>query len=73
MDTCLQESGGLRSTAPVQSPVPVGAGDRLSGFQRMVVGFFVAALAFTYLAHLVPQPRGAPSEAPVPVSPGGTP
>lgn len=73
MDTHLQESAGLRRTAPVQSPVPVGAGDRLSGFQRVVVGFFVVALALTYLAHLVPQPREIPTDSAVPVSPGGAP
>lgn len=73
MDTHLQESAGLRRTAPVQSPVPVGAGERLSGFQRTLVGVFVAFLALAYLIHLVPQPRAAPTEADVPVSPGGAP
>lgn len=73
MDTHLQESGGLRRTAPVQSPVPVGAGDRLSGFQRVVVGIFVAALALAYVAHLVPPSRAAPVNPAVPVSPGGAP
>lgn len=73
MDTYLQESGGLRRTAPIQSPVPVGAAERLSRFQRMVVGVFVAVLALTYLAHLVPQPVPAPADADVPVSPGGGP
>lgn len=73
MDTHLQESGGLRRTAPIQSPVPVGVADRLSGFQRAVVGLFVAALALMYLSHLVPQPRTGPVDASVPVSPGGAP
>lgn len=69
MDTHLQESGGLRRTAPVQSPVPVGVAARLSGFQRAVVGFFVAVLALAYLVYLVPLPRPAPVEPAVPVSP----
>ena len=73
MDTHLQESGGLRRTAPVQSPVPVGVSARLSGFQRAVVGFFVAALALAYLVYLVPPPRPAPVERSVPVSPDGGP
>lgn len=37
MHLALQESGGLRATAPVQSPVPVGVRERLSPLQRMVI------------------------------------
>ncbi len=60
MDTFLQESGGLRRTAPVQSPVPVTG--RLSLVQRAVIALFLAALALTYLAQLLP--RGAPALPP---------
>lgn len=73
MHTYLQESGGLRRTAPVQSPVPVGASDRLSGLQRFVVGFFVATLALVYVANLLPRQDPGSAEAAVPVSPGGVP
>ena len=52
MDTYLQESAGLRRTAPVQSPVPVGP--RLGLLQRALLGAFLALLALTYLAHLLP-------------------
>ena len=52
MRTWLQESGGLRRTAPVQSPVPVGR--RLSLLQRVVVGLFVAVLALGYVVQLLP-------------------
>lgn len=44
MRTFLQESGGLRLTAPVQSPVPV-RGDRLSLALRLVLLLLVALLA----------------------------
>lgn len=44
MHTVLQESGGLRATAPVQSPVPVRAGNRLSLLQRVLVFAFVLTL-----------------------------
>lgn len=57
MDTLLQESAGLRRTAPIQSPVPVGV--RLSPAQRALVTFFVAVLALSYLAHLLPVPATA--------------
>lgn len=72
MGTHLQESGGLRRTAPVQSPVPVAGGPRLSGFQRLVVACFLAFLALGYLAHLLPVPTESPSgsERPVPTDAG---
>jgi hypothetical protein len=73
MDTVLQESGGLARTAPVQSPVPVRGRDRLTAFQRAVVGLFVAVLALGYLVFLLPQPRMVPADATIPVSPGGMP
>lgn len=50
MATSLQESGGLRHAAPVQSPVPAPGGPRLSLFQRALVGAFVAILVFSWLA-----------------------
>ena len=71
METLLQESGGLQRTAPVQSPMPVGNGPGLSGFQRVVVAFFLAFLALGYLAHLVPLPAAAgTAESPVPARSG---
>jgi hypothetical protein len=50
MTLALQESGGLRRTAAVQSPVPVRRSARLSPVQRAIVLAFVLLLA---LAHLV--------------------
>jgi hypothetical protein len=44
MTLILQESGGLRATAAVQSPVPVRVGARLSPVQRVLVLVFVAIL-----------------------------
>ena len=44
MTLLLQESGGLRATAAVQSPVPVRIGARLSPIQRFLVLVFVAIL-----------------------------
>ncbi len=44
MHTLLQESGGMRATAPVQSPVPVRVGGRLSPLQRALVLAFVVTL-----------------------------
>lgn len=44
MTLILQESGGLRATAAVQSPVPVRAAGRLSRWQRWVVLGFVALI-----------------------------
>jgi predicted amidophosphoribosyltransferase len=44
MTLLLQESGGLRATAAVQSPVPVRVGARLSPIQRILVLVFVAIL-----------------------------
>lgn len=54
MDTHLQESGGLRRTAPVQSPVPVAAAGRLGPLTRAVLGLCVVVLALSYLALLLP-------------------
>lgn len=45
MRTYLQESAGLRRTAPLQSPVPVLGGPRLSALQRVLLGGFLLVLA----------------------------
>ena len=71
MDTHLQESGGLRRTAPVQSPVPLGP--RLSALQRVLVTAFLAILALTYLAHLLPAEGPTASGGPTPATPAGQP
>jgi hypothetical protein len=44
MHLLLQESGGLRATAPVQSPVPVRVRDRLTPLQRALVLCFLLIL-----------------------------
>jgi hypothetical protein len=73
MNLLLQESGGLRRTAAVQSPVPVRA--TLSLMQRMLVLAFVLLLALVHvLAGLhglgrrpgapLPQPLGAGAALP---------
>ena len=64
METILQESGGLRRTAPVQSPVPVSR--RLSLLQRAVLGLFLALMVLAYLSHLLPAPNGARPAAAAP-------
>lgn len=56
MDTLLQETAGLRRTAPIQSPVPV-AGTRIGPLGRVVLGAFVALLALGYVVQLLPVPR----------------
>jgi hypothetical protein len=58
MESFLQESAGLRRTAPVQSPVPVSG--RLTPVQRVVVGLFLVLMALAYLIQLVP---GVPAAA----------
>jgi hypothetical protein len=63
MESFLQESAGLRRTAPVQSPVPLTG--RLSGAQRLVVGLFLVAMALAYLVQLLPPaPAAAAQRAP---------
>ena len=69
MDTLLQESAGLRRTAPIQSPVPVHA--RLSLLQRAFVGTLLAVFALTYLVHLVPPDARLRGQTPAPASSGG--
>lgn len=70
MNTHLQESGGLRRAAPVQSPIPIEVGGRLTIVQRAIVGVFVAVLALGYLAQLLPYPTGSPAARTVPAIPG---
>lgn len=66
MSTLLQESGGQRWAAPVQSPVPVRVGHRLSRTQRLVIAGFVAMLALAQLAMAVaPHLRGPGRPVPV--------
>lgn len=62
--TLLQESGGLRWTAPVQSPVPVGRGRPLSRRQRLGAAacLLVLALGFVFKAfgvRMAPAPDSA--------------
>ncbi len=57
MDTLLQESGGLRRSAPIQSPVPVD-GSRIRPLGRVVLGAFVVILALGYFVQLLPPTNG---------------
>ena len=59
MTTVLQESGGERWTAPVQSPVPVRAGRRLSRRQRAALLGVLLLFALAQLALAFGNPRGA--------------
>ncbi|MEZ4424707.1 MAG: hypothetical protein R3E98_14955 [Gemmatimonadota bacterium] len=68
MRTILQESGGLRRTAAVQSPVPVGTARRLGLGQRAVLCLFVVMMALSYLVHLLPQGNRAPQGLPAPAT-----
>jgi hypothetical protein len=47
--TVLQESGGLRWTAPVQSPVPVARGRPLTRAQRIGAAACLLVLAIGYV------------------------
>jgi hypothetical protein len=68
MTLVLQESGGLRHTAAVQSPVPVSVRSRLSVLQRVLLLGFVILLAIAHVigalhlvsrrGHHLPQPLG---------------
>jgi hypothetical protein len=59
MAMALQESGGLRRTAPVQSPVPVRVAGRLSILQRIVIAGILALLGLAQLvAAFGPRPAG---------------
>jgi hypothetical protein len=63
MRTVLQESGGLRMTAPVQSPIPVRAGANLSPARRLaLLGFLMLLLLgqiFGSLLYVRPVPHSA--------------
>lgn len=65
MDTHLQESGGLRRTAPVQSPVPVG--QALTPLQRLLVVTFVALIALMHLLVAFPLEGSSRPVTPSPV------
>ena len=63
METFLQESAGLRRTAPIQSPLPVTG--RLSLLQRVMLGFFLLTLVLAYFVQLLPpHPDGRPESEP---------
>lgn len=69
MALALQESGGLRRTAPVQSPVPVRGRGGLSPLQRLLILFFVFILfvaqiisaLYTSAWQALPRPDEAPA------------
>ena len=63
MSTALQESGGLRWAAPVQSPVPQPNARTLSVWLRAVLLLLVALLAVVRLIAPVVHHAGAPREA----------
>ena len=63
MTTVLQESGGLRLTAPVQSPVPVRVGRRLGLMQRLLLLGVLALLALAPLASVFSPPSQRPAAA----------
>lgn len=60
MSTTLQESGGLRWAAPIQSPVPAPGRPRLSVFQRVLVAAFVAIMALSWMAPIMGVAGGGP-------------
>lgn len=68
MAMALQESGGARRTAAVQSPVPVGVSSRLRPFQRALLAGFLAlftlGLIMGALAHHPDAGRVAPPAQP---------
>jgi hypothetical protein len=66
MHTLLQESGGLRATAPVQSPVPVRVRDRLTPLQRaLVLGFLLCLVAAQFVGAFLGTWRTPPAWQPV--------
>jgi len=72
MRTVLQESGGLRMTAPVQSPVPVHAGTNLSPAQRFALLGFLLLLLFGQIFGALLYSRPAPQPARLsPAAPAG--
>lgn len=70
MRTLLQETGGLRLTAPVQSPVPVRVGHRLSVTQRIALLGFLAVLLLGQFFGALLSVRPFPEDLPdVPAAP----
>ena len=65
MHTVLQESGGMRATAPVQSPVPVRV--RLTPLQRALVLAFVLTLVAAQVLAAVFADRRTGVRAPAPI------
>lgn len=58
----LQESGGLRATAPVQSPVPVRVRQRLTPLQRaLVLCFLLILVAAQFVGAFLGTWRAAPA------------
>ena len=70
MTLLLQESGGLRATAPVQSPVPVGVRARLGPVQRAVVLGCALLVVLAMLVGVV-APWGPGRQPSAVVVPGG--
>jgi hypothetical protein len=68
MTLMLQESGGERWAAPIQSPVPVGGGSRLTRTQRAIIFSFVVLFGVAQLL-VAFAPRQTP-QAPTAI-PGG--
>ncbi len=67
MRTLLQESGGMRRTAAIQSPMPVGASARLGPIQRAFICFFLVLTVLSYVAYLLPAALPAdPARTPSP-------
>ncbi len=70
MHLVLQESGGLRLTAPIQSPVPVRARERLSPVQRLLVlGFVLILFAAQVLIAIYASSWRAVAPVPQPTDP----
>lgn len=66
MRTNLQESGGARRSAPVQSPVPVACGPRLTGLQRLVLAGFLLLLALSHVLAAATPRLSPPTQAGMP-------
>jgi hypothetical protein len=74
MHMVLQESGGARRTAPVQSPVPVRVSARLSTAQRTLLLAFLLLLVLSQIALALQASfrRPAPSPQSQPATPAGS-
>ena len=65
MHLLLQESGGLRATAPVQSPVPVRVQHRLTPLQRaLILGVLLVLVAAQFVGAFFGTWRAAPPFVP---------